>query len=99
MHSNVKIQNVSTPKNSTKKNSVPNQTPQNLSTPKTVNLNKTTPKSKSKKKDFPISSSSISGFKVTLRAVLEISSELHKNYGYEYLLTSRLTQDNLEVIL
>lgn len=53
MLSNVKFQNVSTPKNFTKKDSVPNQTLQHLSTSTNLNLNKTTPKSKSKKRDFP----------------------------------------------
>jgi hypothetical protein len=37
------------------------------------------------------------GFRVTLKATLELLEYLTKECGYRYLMTSRLNQDNLEV--
>ncbi|CAD6236685.1 GSCOCG00008236001-RA-CDS [Cotesia congregata] len=106
MYTHTKTPNASTPKNSTPKNTVSKKITPRQSISKNSTLNqvipqntiskKATPKSTSKKNSFPISASTISGFKVTLRAALQILSELHHNYGYDYLITSRLTQDNLE---
>lgn len=51
---------------------------------------------KQHKVDF-LSDSTAGGLKVTLKATLELFDFLHKEHGFEYLMTSRLSQDNLEV--
>lgn len=39
------------------------------------------------------------GLKISLKATLEISSFLINKCGFDYLMTSRLNQDNLKVYL
>lgn len=44
-----------------------------------------------------ITNSTCYGLKITLRGALEICKFLVHEYGFKYLMTSRLNQDNLEV--
>ncbi|XP_056646537.1 uncharacterized protein LOC130451506 isoform X2 [Diorhabda sublineata] len=45
---------------------------------------------------MPFSESTLVGFKVTLASTLEITDMMHNEYGFEYFMTSRLSQDYLE---
>lgn len=37
------------------------------------------------------------GFKISCQAALQLSEDLINNYGFSYVMTARLNQDNLEV--
>ncbi|XP_057671216.1 uncharacterized protein LOC130902943 [Diorhabda carinulata] len=45
---------------------------------------------------MPFSESTLVGFKVTLASTLEITDMMHNECGFEYFMTSRLSQDYLE---
>lgn len=48
---------------------------------------------------LPISKTTVIGFKVSLRATLEILTALNKECNYLYLMTATLSQDPLEVVI
>lgn len=44
-----------------------------------------------------ITSSTCYGMKITIKAVMQLTEYLCHSHGYEYLLTTRVNQDKLEV--
>lgn len=52
---------------------------------------------KKPKERFSVSPSTVNGFKITLGSTLELLQYLHEEKNFEYLMTTRLNQDALEV--